>query len=114
VLCRTATIFTRRQSQQIVEHARCTLASVKHASQSTLEGMSAFLDQLRSIEGLVEKSPGVFYRRSKAFMHFHEDPSGVFADLRLNIDDPFTRLPVTTRRQRAELVATIRRTLHPG
>ena len=86
---------------------------MKHASESTLEGLSAFLDRLRSIDGLVEKRPGVFYRRSKAFLHFHEDPSGIFVDIRLNIDDPFTRLPVTTRSQQSELITTIKRALRP-
>jgi len=85
---------------------------MKHASESTLDGMSALLDRLRSIDGLVEKRPGVFYRRSKAFLHFHEDPVGIFADLRLNVDAPFTRLPVTTRRQQSALVAAITSTLH--
>jgi hypothetical protein len=85
---------------------------VKHASESTLEGLSTLLEQLRSIDGLVEKRPGVFYRRSKAFLHFHEDPSGLFVDLRLAVTEPFTRLPVTTRRQQTELVATIKHALH--
>lgn len=92
---------------------RATLASVKHASESTLEGLSAFLDRLRSIDGLVEKRPGVFYRRSKAFLHFHEDPSEIFVDIRVKIDDPFTRRPVTTRSQQSELVSTIMRALQP-
>jgi len=86
---------------------------VKHASESTLEGLSALLDRLRSIDGLVEKRPGVFYRRSKAFLHFHEDRSGIFVDIRVRIEDPFTRLPVTTRGQQSELVSTITRALQP-
>ncbi len=95
----------------MVDHRRATLASVKHASESTLEGLSAFLDQLRSVDGLVEKRPGVFYRRSKAFLHFHEDPSGIFVDIRLMINDPFNRVPVTTRSQQSELIATIHQAL---
>ena len=115
ILSRTATwnFLAKYNSQQIDKKRRATLASVKHASESTLEGLSAFLDRLRSIDGLVEKRPGVFYRRSKAFLHFHEDPSGIFVDIRLNIDDPFTRLPVTTRSQQSELISTIKRALQP-
>ena len=86
---------------------------MKHASESTLEGLSAFLDRLRSIDGLVEKRPGVFNRRSKSFLHFHEDASGIFVDIRVNIDDPFTRRPVTTRSQQSELITTIKRALRP-
>jgi hypothetical protein len=84
---------------------------VKHASQSTLDGLSELLDRLRSIEGLVEKRPGVFYRRSKAFLHFHEDPAGIFADLRLRSDDPFIRLRVTSEAERSEIIAKIERSL---
>jgi hypothetical protein len=84
---------------------------VKHASQSTLDGLSELLDRLRSIEGLVEKRPGVFYRRSKAFLHFHEDPAGIFADLRLSSDDPFIRLRVTSEAERSEIIAKIERSL---
>jgi hypothetical protein len=36
----------------------------------------------------------VFYKSSRAYLHFHEDPAGYFADLRLAED--FTRLPATT------------------
>jgi hypothetical protein len=84
---------------------------VKHASQSTLVELSELLDHLRSIEGLVEKRPGVFYRRSKAFLHFHEDPAGIFVDLRLRSDDPFIRLRVTSGAERSDLIAKIERSL---
>ncbi len=43
---------------------------------------------------LKEKSRGVFYRKSKATLHFHEDPAGLFADMR--IADVFVRFPVNT------------------
>ena len=36
--------------------------------------------------GLVEKRPGIFYRKSKAFLHFHEDSSGVHADVRFGVE----------------------------
>ena len=31
---------------------------------------------------MVEKKRGVFYFKSRAFLHFHEDPKGMFADIR--------------------------------
>ena len=40
------------------------------------------LAEIRKQGGLVERSPGVFYRKGRAFLHFHEDPSGLHADLR--------------------------------
>jgi hypothetical protein len=84
---------------------------MRHASQETLDELAWLLDQLRSTEGLVERRPGVFYRRSKAFLHFHEDPEGSFVDVRFHSDEPFTRLPVTTRPQQSALVTQIKRAL---
>jgi hypothetical protein len=81
---------------------------MKHATESTLEGLNDLLERLRSIDGMVEKRPGVFYRRSKAFLHFHEDPAGIFVDVRLRASEPFTRQEVTTRRQQSALVALVK------
>jgi hypothetical protein len=88
-----------------------TLASMQHASEETLKRLTLLLGQLRAMDGLVEKRPGVFYSKSKAFLHFHEDPAGIFVDVRLRTDDPFTRLPVTSRRQQSALVTDIKQAL---
>jgi hypothetical protein len=48
---------------------------MKHASASTLQQMSDLLDQIRQRQGLNEKKLGIFYRKSKAFLHLHEDPA---------------------------------------
>jgi hypothetical protein len=88
-----------------------TLASMRHASHETLERLGPLLEQLRTIDGLVEKGPGVFYRRSKAFLHFHDDPAGIFADVRLRHEDSFTRLAATTRKQQSALLVEIKRAL---
>jgi len=58
-----------------------------------LEGLEPLLAQLRTIEGLVERRPGVFYHRSRAFLHFDEDPAGVFADVRFE-GAAFERVPL--------------------
>ncbi len=84
---------------------------MKHASDSTLKELSSLLERLRSFDGLVEKRPGVFYRKTKAFLHFHEDPKGIFVDVRFKVDDPFTRLPVTTEFQQSTLISKIERAL---
>jgi hypothetical protein len=80
---------------------------MKHASESTLQELSSLLERLRSFNELVEKRPGVFYRKSKAFLHFHEDPEGIFADVRLEVESPFIRLPVTTDVQQLALITKI-------
>jgi hypothetical protein len=54
---------------------------MKHATAAALEGLSALLDQIRLKDGIKEKKLGIFYKRSKAFLHFHDDPAGLFADV---------------------------------
>lgn len=54
---------------------------------------------------LRERRPGIFELKSRAFLHFHDDPSGIFADVRLA--EEFVRLPVTTRSQQADLLDRI-------
>jgi hypothetical protein len=79
---------------------------VKHAGSQALDQLEPLLGELRGVEGLKEKKRGVFYRKSRAFLHFHEDPSGLFADVRLVND--FELLPVTTRAEQRELVRRVR------
>lgn len=80
---------------------------MKHASEQALDALEALLAQLRPLPGMTEKKRGVFYRRSKAFLHFHEDPAGLFADLRAAVGDDFDRYDVSTEVQRGALVATV-------
>lgn len=79
---------------------------MRHARPEALDVLEPLLKELRKIEGLKEKSRGVFYKRSAAFLHFHEDPAGLFADLRDGTD--FTRLPVNTAAERKALLAKAR------
>jgi len=67
---------------------------MKHAGPEALGRLAPVLDRLRALPGLVEKRPGVFYRRSRAFLHFHEDPQGLFADLRAADGINFDRFKV--------------------
>lgn len=84
--------------------------TVKHASEQTLNSISEFLDGIRSIEGLKERKLGVFYRKSRAFLHFHEDGGKIFADVRLK-EPEFERFPSSTERERARLLGAIIRSL---
>jgi N-acetylglutamate synthase-like GNAT family acetyltransferase len=73
---------------------------VRHARAEDLERVDGLLMQLRAIDGLQERSPGTFYRRSKAFLHFHEHEGDIVCDVRL---DPaaadFDRRIVSPRRR---------------
>ncbi len=80
---------------------------MKHAGDQTLDELEMLLAALRPLPGIVEKKRGVFYRKSKAFLHFHEDPKGLFADLRAAGGDDFDRFDVTLETGRLALVATV-------
>jgi hypothetical protein len=76
--------------------------SMKHAGQAALATIEPLLVELRALDGVVEKRPGVFYRKSAAFLHFHEDPTGMFADIRIGRE--WQRLPVNTSSERSHLI----------
>jgi hypothetical protein len=80
---------------------------MRHARDSDLDRLEDLLAQLRTLPGLTEKKRGVFYRKSRAFLHFHEDPKGMFAD----ISDPDARIDVTEAAGRAALMAAARERL---
>jgi len=82
---------------------------MKHAGEGALDQLEGLLDELRALDGLREKDRGRFYRGAKMHLHFHEDVSGLFADLRE--ENGFVRSPVTTPRQRELFVKRVRRTL---
>lgn len=82
---------------------------VRHARNDALDQLEPLLADLRKIPALTERSRGVFYRRSKAFLHFHEDPTGYHADVRLT--DDFERFRVQTRAEQRALLALVRQTL---
>jgi hypothetical protein len=79
---------------------------VRHVTAAGLDVLDDVLSELRGVDGLTEKSRGVFYRGSRAFLHFHEDPSGLYADVRLDAD--FERMRVTTKAERKRLLSVVR------
>ncbi len=83
---------------------------MKHATQQTIKGLEPVLQQISRLPGLVEKKPGVYYLKSKAFLHFHEHGEEIFADVRLHPPE-FDRLPATTAAQQRQLVDRIRQFL---
>jgi hypothetical protein len=77
---------------------------MRHARDQDLDRVEDLLAQIRTLPGLVEKKRGVFYRKSRSFLHFHEDPKGMFAD----ISDPDERVDVTDAAGQAALMAAAR------
>jgi hypothetical protein len=82
---------------------------VKHADGEALDRLDPLLAELRTVPGLTEKKRGVFYRGSRAFVHFHVDPAGLFADVRLSGE--FERVEVTLATQQRALLRRIRHAL---
>lgn len=68
--------------------------------------LEPFLDELRKAPGVLERSRGVFYRGGRAFLHFHEDPTGPYADLRMG--EEFERFPVDSDPERRRLLELVR------
>ncbi len=82
---------------------------MKHVSSGGLDELDDLLRELRGMDNLKEKKRGVFYRGSRAFLHFHEDASGLYADVRIDAD--FERMRVTTKAERTRLLSATRAAL---
>jgi hypothetical protein len=80
---------------------------MKHATAAALDRLEPLLADLRDLPGLREKSRGVFYRKSSAFLHFHEDKAGLFADIR-GSGGEFERHRVETEVERIEFIRIAR------
>jgi hypothetical protein len=77
---------------------------------ASLDKLSGLIERIRERNGIKERKFGIFYRRSKSFLHFHEDPAGLFADLTVGKD--FERYPVNTLHEWDILLAAIDRELN--
>lgn len=83
---------------------------MKHARSNALAALEPFLRRIRKHAALIERTPGSFYRKSTAYLHFHEDATGIYADVKLNLVD-FTRVRATTPQERAHVLALIAESL---
>ena len=82
---------------------------MKHADVRALEAVSDLIENLRRRSDLVEKRLGIFYTKGRAFLHFHKDPAGLFADLREGGE--WQRFPVNDPDECTRLLANVDRTL---
>ncbi len=83
---------------------------MKHAGPGSLAALEPLLVRLRSGLPLTERTPGAFCLKSKAYLHFHEDASGLYADVKLDGVE-FTRMRVTTAQEQSDLLALVARNL---
>jgi hypothetical protein len=86
---------------------------VRHARGPALDRLEPLLARLRGLPGLQERTRGTFYVKSRAFLHFHEDPAGLFADIRSADGKDFDRLKVDAAEGEHALVERARSLLEP-
>lgn len=53
-----------------------------HADAAALARLLPLIRQLRSLPGLREMKPGIFYLKGSAFLHFHDEAGALFGDLK--------------------------------
>jgi len=82
---------------------------MKHAGPDVVVALEPLLVRVRTLEALRERKPGTFYRRSDAFLHFHEDPAGFFADVK--IDGEFQRFRVSDPDEQDALAVLVEKLL---
>ena len=78
---------------------------MKHAGPAALATISDLLEAIRERTVLTERRSGIFYCKGVAFLHFHEDPAGLFADLRDGRD--FRRIAIGNAEGRAALLSSL-------
>lgn len=82
---------------------------MKHAGPEALDALEDLIAEIRKLGALTEKGRGVFYRGSRAALHFHEDPAGLFADFRGDAKAPdFERFRVSAGAERAAFLKRVR------
>jgi hypothetical protein len=87
---------------------------MKHAGAAALDRLEPLLVQIRALPDLKEKARGVFYLKSRAFLHFHEDPRGLFADMRTTDSADFDRFQVDTTDGARGLIETLKARFSAG
>ena len=75
----------------------------------TIERIGPLLAVLRGYSALSEVRHAVFHLGGRDFVHFHEAPEGIYADVRLAKGQ--VRMPVSTQPEQAELLERIEETL---
>ena len=83
---------------------------MKHAGKVALSKLEPLLEFLRAQPQLVERTPGSFYVGPRAFIHFHEDATDLFADVKEDLVS-FSRHQVTTTAQQRAVLSLVHKCL---
>jgi hypothetical protein len=84
---------------------------LRHARDEDLDRIEPVLIRLRALGALKERKRGCFYFKSKGFVHFHEDPKGMFADLRQIDSRNDRRIKVDTAAEQDALIEQAKKIL---
>lgn len=80
---------------------------MRHASSDDLKTIESLLVRLDDLvfahKALKSPKRGIYYLKSKAFLHFHEDDGGIYADVRLD-GMTFDRFDVSAKALQNDLV----------
>lgn len=83
---------------------------MRHAGPAALAQLGPVLRVLRKLPMLVERTPGSFYFKARACLHFHEDGAGLFADFKRDGAN-FERFVVTTRVEQQSFLDVVQASL---
>ena len=78
---------------------------LRHAIAEDLDKIEDLLRRVRQLKQLREAKIGIFYLKSIAFLHFHEDAGRFFADLK--IENNFERFSINTKNEKDFLLSKI-------
>ena len=82
---------------------------MEHAGAAALDTLEALFAAIRQRDSVRERRRGYFYRKGRALAHFHQDPTGLFADLH---DGPeWRRLRVSEPAERKRFLAALDRAI---
>ena len=84
---------------------------MRHATPATLDTIEELLERIRVHPELRERKRGAFYRKSAGFLHFHEDPAGLFADVKTGAKG-FERFKVDTDEERDAMLSAVEAALN--
>lgn len=91
---------------------------MKHAGPAALDALEPLLAAVRGVGApdrrLKERARGVFHLRNRAFLHFHEDPTGLWGDIRAPEAADFDRIKADTAAGQAEIVERVEAALRTG
>jgi hypothetical protein len=83
---------------------------MRHATDAALDQLEDMLRAVRKNHPILrERKRGAFYKGGQGWLHFHEDPAGLFADLK--IDGAFVRFRISNKAQRDAVLRRLRKTL---